>query len=456
LAAAEETGGGVRGGGRLLRVLGVLFGLAVTVGGVIGMGILRTPGDVARELPGEALFMGVWVLGGLYALVGTISVAELGAAWPRSGGFYVFVRRALGEYPAFVVGWSDWLSTCGTVAAVALVAGEYASKLVPALDDKAVAVAVVLACSLVQWRGVRWGSRTQELTSLVKTLAFVALIGACFAYGGGGAEQTQPAAATTAGAPAGLLLLAALTRAMQGVIYTYDGWYNAIYFGEEVRDPGRNVPRAMIGSVVLVIGIYLLFNFALLRVLGTGGMAGEPLAASAAAGKLFGERGGTVIAWVALVSLLAAVNAFMLIAPRVVYAMSRDRLFWRGAAKVNRGGTPTGALALSTAAAVAMIVFSSAFSQLLAALAFFFVTNYASAFVSVFVLRRRDPEAPRPYRVWGYPVTPALALAGSVVFLAGAVAADTANSLYALALLALSLPAYLLGRRAFKGVASSQ
>jgi len=444
LAAAEETGAAA-GGGRLLRVLGVVFGVAVTVGGVIGMGILRTPGDVARQLPGEALFIGVWVLGGLYALVGTVSVAELGGAWPRSGGFYVFARRALGEYPAFVVGWSDWLSTCGTVAAVALVAGEYAAALVPALDDKAVAVAVVTGCSLVQWRGVRWGSRTQELTSLVKTLAFVALICACFAYGGGPAAEARPAAE----APAGMLLLAALTRAMQGVIYTYDGWYNAIYFGEEVRDPARNVPRAMIGSVVLVIVIYLLFNLALLRVLGTGGMAGESLAASAAAARIFGERGGVIIAWVALVSLLAAVNAFMLIAPRVVYAMSRDRLFWRGAAKVNRGGTPTTALALSTAAAVAMIVFSSAFEQLLAALAFFFVTNYASAFVSVFVLRRREPDAPRPYRVWGYPLTPAVALAASVAFLAGAVAADTANSLYALALLALSLPAYLLGRRAF-------
>jgi APA family basic amino acid/polyamine antiporter len=146
----------------------------------------------------------------------------------------------------------------------------------------------------------------------------------------------------------------------------------------------------------------------------------------------------------------------MLIAPRVVYAMSRDRLFWRGASRVNRGGTPTAALAMSTAAAVIMIVFSSAFAQLLAALAFFFVTNYASAFVSVFVLRRREPDAPRPYRAWGYPLTTALALAGSVAFLAGAVAADTANSLYALALLALSLPAYLLGRRAFKRVDSGQ
>ena len=448
MAALEEAASGGRTG--LLRVLGVVFGVAVTVGGVIGMGILRTPGEVARQLPSEGLFVGAWALGGLYALLGTLSVAELGTAWPRSGGFYVFVRRALGEYPAFVVGWSDWLSTCGTIAAVALVAGEYAGKLAVAFKGRetAVAASVVLLFALLQWRGVRWGSRSQELTSLIKTLAFLALVWACFAYDGGAAGAAPPVSPATAENATLLLLLASVLRAMQGIIYTYDGWYNAIYFGEEVRDPARNVPRAMIGSVVLVIVIYLLFNVALLRVLGIEGMAGESLAAGAAAARVFGERGGTIIGWVALVSLLAAVNAFTLIAPRIIYAMSRDRLVWRGASRVNRGGTPTAALAMSTAAALLMIVFSRAFEQLLAALAFFFVTNYAAAFLSVFVLRRREPDAPRPYRAWGYPWTTGRVLAASVAFLAGAVAADTANSLYALGLLALSLPAYFVAGRA--------
>src|ERR687890_845314 len=177
------------GRGRLLRVLGVVFGMAVTVGITIGMGILRTPGEVAGHLPNAWLFLGVWLLGGVYALFGAFSVAELGTMIPRSGGFYVFARRALGEYPGFVVGWCDWLSTCGTVTAVALVIGEYAGALVPALAGRTLAVAlgVTVAFALLQWRGVRWGSRSQELTSLLKTLAFPALIAACFAYGGGGA-----------------------------------------------------------------------------------------------------------------------------------------------------------------------------------------------------------------------------------------------------------------------------
>ena len=437
------------GRGRLLRVLGVVFGLAVTVGITIGMGILRTPGEVAQQLPNAWLFMGAWLLGGVYALFGAVSVAELGTMIPRSGGFYVFARRALGEYPGFVVGWSDWLSTCGTVAAVALVLGEYAGLLVPALAGReaAVASAVTIAFALLQWRGVRWGGRSQELTSLLKTLAFAALIAACFAWGGrGGGDGAVTTAAPAVAPAAGVGLLTALVLALQGIIYTYDGWYSTVYFGEEVRDTARSVPRAMVGSVLLVICVYLLFNAALLYVLPLERLAGEKLAAGAAAEAVFGPRGATVIGVVAILSLLASVNGNTLTAPRVIYAMSRDRLFWRGASRVNRGGTPTASLALSTAAAVLMIVFSGTIQGVLAALAFFFVTNLALVFLSVFVLRRREPETPRPYRAWGYPVTTALALAGSVAFLCGAVWSDTRNSLYALGLLAASLPVYLVIR----------
>src|SRR3712207_5617286 len=216
----------VEGRGRLLRVLGVVFGLAVTVGITIGMGILRTPGEVAAQLPSAWLFMGAWALGGVYALCGAVSVAELGTMIPRSGGFYVFARRALGEYPGFVVGWSDWLSTCGTVAAVALVIGEDAGLLAPSLKGRGpfVASCVAAGFALLQWRGVRWGGRSQELTSLLKALAFAALIAACFAWGG--AQESAAPPQTLTSVPEGLGLLAAAVLALQGVIYTYDGWYS--------------------------------------------------------------------------------------------------------------------------------------------------------------------------------------------------------------------------------------
>ncbi len=428
----------------LLRVLGVTFGLAVTVGGTIGMGILRTPGEVAAQLPVPALFVGAWIAGGLYALLGAVSVAELGALVPRSGGLYVFARRALGPYAGFVVGWSDWISTCATLAVIALVIGEYTGMLVPALAgrDKAVALTILGGFAVFHWGGVRWGSRAQGLTSLLKALAFAALIAACFMYGG----RTETAAPPAPPVLAGWGLLAALVVALQGVIYTYDGWYGPVYFGEEVRRPASDIPRAMIGGVLLVIVIYLLVNAALLYVLPLGRLAGDKLALGTAAGVIFGRAGGEVIAGLATISMLSTINAYVLSAPRILYAMGRDRLFWEGATRVNRGGTPTVALVLSVTVAVAFIA-TGTFNEVLAVLSFFLVTNYVSSFVSVFVLRHKEPDAPRPFRAWGYPWTTALALICSVAFLAGAIAADTQNSLYALGVLATSYPAYLLVKR---------
>ncbi len=432
--------------GTLLRVLGVGFGLAVTIGGTIGMGILRTPGEVAKQLPTPALFIGIWIAGGVYALLGAISVAELGAMIPRSGGFYVFAHRALGNYAGFVVGWSDWLSTCGTIAVISMVVGEYASVLIAPLANqtKAIALAVTIFFAALQWRGVRWGSFTQNLTSVIKVLAFAAFVVVAFMYHPG-----APPAASALSVPRGFALLAAIVLALQGVLYTYDGWYGVVYFGEEIRNPQRDVTVSMFGGVLSVIAIYVLVNLALLHVLPMSQLAGEKLAVGAAAGVIFGRYGDTVIRVLAIVSMLSTINAYTLSAPRTLYAMSCDRLFAHRGTKVNKGGTPTMTLLVSTIAAVLFIV-TGTFEKVLAVVAFFFVSYYTMAFISVIVLRRREPNLPRPYRVWGYPWTTLIVLAGSIAFLVGAVISDIANyqrdSLRALALLAMSYPAYLMVR----------
>ena len=425
--------------GHLLRILGVGFGLAVTIGGTIGMGILRTPGEVAAQLPRPSLYLGIWVLAGIYSLLGAVNVAELGAMIPRSGGWYVFIHRALGNYPGFVIGWSDWLSTCGTLAVIALVAAEYTAALVPSLSgrDKGIAAVVVLSFALLQWRGIRWGSFTQNVTSAVKTLVFAVLAIAAFTIAG----KSDPGTALPV--KQGYAFFGALIIALQSVLYTYDGWYGVIYFGEEVRDPKRDVLRSIIGGTLLVIGIYLVVNLAYVHVLGMSQLAGEPLAAGAVARAIFGSYGDVTIRVLAILSLLSTINAYTLTAPRVLYAMSCDRLFHQGATQVNRGGTPTVTLLLSTVVALAFIL-SSTFSSIMAALAFFFVANYSMGYISLFVLRRREPDLPRPYRAWGYPWTTLLVLAGSVAFLCGAVIGDKQNSLWALAILAASFPLYLL------------
>lgn len=430
--------------GHLLRVLGVGFGLAVTVGGTIGMGILRTPGEIAAQLPTEKLFIGVWILGGIYALLGAISVAELGAMIPRSGGFYVFAHRALGNYAGFVVGWSDWLATCGTIAVISMVVGEYMTVLFPKLGShtKATALVTALGFALLQWRGVKWGSFTQNLTSLIKVLAFVAFVVIAFLY----RLVAATLEASNLMAPHGFGILAAIILALQGVLYTYDGWYGIIYFGEEIRNPKRDVTVSMFGGVLSIIAIYVLVNLALLHVMPISEVAGEPLAVGKAASIIFGKNGDTVIRILAIVSMLSTINAYTLSAPRTLYAMSCDGLFTHHATRVNKGGTPTITLLISTIVSVLFIV-SGTFEKVLAVVAFFFVAYYSMAFISVIVLRRREPDLPRPYRVWGYPWTTVIVLIGSIAFLAGAVAGDTRNSLLALGLLAVSYPTYLIAKR---------
>jgi basic amino acid/polyamine antiporter, APA family len=420
--------------GRLLQVLGMWFGIAAAIGNTIAAGIVRTPGDIARLLPNPWLFLLVWILGGLYALLGASSLAELGAAIPRSGGQYNFSRRALGEYGGFVVGWSDWLSTCGTNAAVAIVIGEYSLAFVPGLHPasrhllvKAIAVSILLFFAVLQWRGVKWGSGVQLLTAALKTGAFVILVAACFVLGGHLREAAAAAAVPPPPLPAGWLLVIGFMLALQNVIYTVDGWDGIIYFSEEIKQPGRDVPRAIFGSVFSIMGIYLLLNAAVLYVLPMSEISGNDFALGAAANRVLGHYGDPIIRIIMIVSLLSCINACQMFCTRTLYAMSCDRLFFRQAARVNKGGTPVVALFLSTLVGITFILGS--FERVIAMLSIFFVANYTLSYTSLFVLRKREPNMPRPYRAWGYPWTTAIALAASAAFLIAAFGAEWQNNL---------------------------
>lgn len=424
----------------MLRILGVSFGLAVIVGNTIGAGILRTPGEVASRLPLPLPFLLVWLAGGAFALLGVNAVAELGTMIPRSGGPYVFTARALGPYAGFVVGWSDWLSTCGTTAAVSLVIGEYSAALF-SFDPRftrLVASLVVLTVAAVQWKGIRRGSAVQQWTSLLKTLAFVLLIIACLALGRGGSASAGIAGET--------FTFGAWVIALQAVIYTYDGWSGIVYFSEEVEQPGRDIPRSMFGGLVLVIAIYLLVNAAFLHVVPIAALAGQPLAAGVVATALFGKTGEPVLRVLTILSMLSAVNAYQLMAPRVLLAMSLDGLVTERARVVNRGGTPVTALAASTVIAIAFLL-TGTFGDVIAVLSFFFVAIYTLSYASLFVLRVTEPLTPRPFRAWGHPFTTALGLAASAAFLAGSIVSDFRNAAIAIALLVVSYPAFRLLRK---------
>jgi APA family basic amino acid/polyamine antiporter len=424
----------------LLRILGVAFGVAVIIGSTLGIGILRTPGLVAGQLTSRSSILAVWLLGGLYTLLGSVCLTELGTMLPQAGGYYVYARRAFGDTVGFAVGWSDWITYCAVLGYVSIAMGEFVAVLVPSWTPaiKPIAGALLVCFAVLQWSGLRMSSWFQQATTAVKFLAFVALVAACFAHA---ASSPAPLAAadTVQRRAVGLV---GLVVALQSVVITYGGWQSALYFTEEDRDPRRNLPRSMIGGVLSVLVIYLLVNLALLSVLSVPDLARSTLPAADAARVIFGGHGAQIITLLSLVSLPPLVNAIMMIGTRILFAMGRDGLLWAGTAAVNERGTPVMATLVTTAVAVVLIG-SGTFQKLVAVASFFLAANYCVCCLALILLRRREPTLERPFRAWGYPWSAGIVLAGAAAFLMGVLLGDTRTALVATGLLA----AGLLGKR---------
>lgn len=445
-ASSDPSADHPRGTERLQTILGIGFGLAGAVGGTIGAGILRTPGLVAGHLGSPGLITLAWSLGGLYALLGALCVAELGTSLPMAGGWYVYSRRAFGDAAGLTVGWVDWVGHCTGVAWVAITVGEYGRALLPALplSPTALSLLAIALFTAIQLLGVRAGSGSQQLLSLAKAIAFLALVAACFLLGGrdpavdAAAAGLDTSALDTTAPPA---LGVALALALQPVISTYDGWHSPIYFAEEFERPQEHLPRSLLGGVLAVTMIYVLVNLALLHVLPPAELAGSALPVADAAARLFGGAGSQVITALALLSVLGLINASIMSAPRVLYGLARDGLMPLGPTltRLNAGGTPLAGLLL-TSAVTALLVLIGDFQTLLSIAAILYVALYLSGFVSLLVLRQREPDLERPFDAWGQPWIALLLVAGSLAFLIGAVLGDPLHCLAALGLAALALP----------------
>jgi APA family basic amino acid/polyamine antiporter len=428
-----------RSSGGLLSVLGVAFGLAGSVGGTIGAGILRTPGLVAAQLATAPLVLAAWLIGGLYALLGAICIAELAASLPRAGGWYVYAEQAFGRRAGWLVGWTDWLAHCIGLAWVATTVGELLVEWIPAQaaapwEGQMIALAVLVLFSAIQWLGVRAGGASQELLSLMKAVAFLGLAAASFLL-----PSAAPEAATsdpTVVLPEGSTLWIGAVLALQAVITTFDGWASPVYFAEEFSEPARDLPRSLIGGVLAVLALYLLINGALLHVLPMQTLSQANLPAADAARRLLGNRGAQLITAVALISLLGLINTVVMAAPRILYGLSRDQLVPAALAQVNSGGTPVTAL-LVTSGCAALLIMAGSFDHLLGMGAFLYVGLPLSGIAAQIWLRRQQPNLPRPFRSWGYPFTPWVVGAGSLAFLTGALISDTADSFLALVLVLL-------------------
>lgn len=430
----------------LLRILGVAFGIAAVVGATIGGGILRVPGTVATLVPDPALLLALWALAGIYVIVAASCFAELATALPAAGGPLVYVDRSMGRYAGFAVGWCDWLLNVVGAAALAVAVGDFAGALLPAWQGHAnrVAFGALLGLGILNWLGLRIGAGAQQLFSAAKILGFAALILVFLFYPGEPAHVTG--AATTAAPPASMTALVPVTAAgiviaLQMIKETYAGWETPCYLVEEHRAPGAAIPRAIFGGVALVLAIYLLANVALLHVLGLQGLAGSTLAFAAAAQKVFGGSADRIVTTLAIVSVLGTLNVGILYIPRILFSLGRSGYLSPRLAEVSASGTPRPALLVTILVALPFAAGFN-FEILYGTISFMGLLVHTLTFAALFILRRREPDLPRPFRAWGYPLLPGLVLLVSVALSVGIAIANPLTALGGAVLVAVSYPLY--------------
>jgi APA family basic amino acid/polyamine antiporter len=443
------------------------------VGTVIGSGIFVAPSIMADYVESPALQLGLWLIGGLLTLAGALAVAELSAAMPGSGGQYVFLRAAFGPVLGFLFGWTYFFAiNTGVTAAVAVAFGKHVGVFVPGIDEatvvaqlgglrftsaQVVALGVMLVLTVLNVRGLRTGALVQNVFTVAKVAAIVLLVGLTLALGGrAAAAPSEPALLGRQGVELGLL--AALAVAMSKALFAYDAWYTAALAAEEVREPEKNLPRALIFGTLGVTAVYLSAVGVYMWLVPATEMARVPdnRIAAFAAGRLLGPAGEGFIALAILVSTFGCANGLVLSGARVVYAMARDGLFFPGIAKIHPGHhTPANALWLQGAVGC-VLGLTGSYSDLLTMTAFSSLLFNTLTVLALFVLRRKQPDLPRPYRTWGYPWTPAAYVAVSLFFLAFILKGDPRNAGLGLALTALGVPAYAWferARRADRGAA---
>lgn len=416
-----------RWGERLPRRLGLGSGIAVVIGITIGSGIFRTPAVVAERVDVAGLFAAGWILGGVLALAGALTYAELAAIFPRSGGIYVFIREAFGPLWAFLFGWAELvIIRPAALGAIAIVSAEYFWRLVGVSGARSVAglplsIAQVTAASfivivaIVNYRGAQRAALLQNVSTALKVAALLALVAFGLALAPTHPLARAPSAALAPGAP--LSPLAGFGLALVSILWAYDGWADLSFMAGEVRDPERNMPRALVLGTSAIIALYLLVNAAYMKLIPLKSMPGSPLIAADAAQLVLGAAGVAFVSAAVMVSAFGSLNGTMMASPRIFYAMAEDRLFFRWLADVHpRFGTPWGSIVLAAGLGVIYVCIRS-FAQLADQFIIGIWPFYALAVAATFVLRRTRADLERPYRTWGYPFVPLLFLLAALYLL---------------------------------------
>lgn len=420
------------------RDLGLFEGVSVIGGIMIGSGIFFLGSFVLQRThlaPGLALL--AWLAGGVISLLAGLCYAELGAAMPRAGGAYVYLSEAYGPIVGFLSGWTSFfVGASGSIAALAVAFATYFSALVPlsALAIKLLAAGVIVFLTVINALGVRLGGKVQNFFMVAKLLPIVVLIIAGLASGS--AENAFTVS------PGGSGLISSFGMALIAALWAYEGWHNINNIAEEIKDPRRNLPLALLIAIGGVTLVYVLFNYALLRVLPAAEIAADAKPAAAAARLIFGPWGTSLVTLGALISIFGSTNGCVLVFPRIYYAMARDGLFFPFFTAVHpRYRTPVPSLIASAVVSI-ILLWTGTFQQLTTMVVFSGWIFYTLTIGSVFVLRRKYPDLARPYKVWGYPVVPLVSILTSLFLLGNTLIEDPRSSLFGLVIPALGVPAY--------------
>jgi len=431
---------------RLRRELSLTDSAMLVVSSVIGVGIFLTPGAVAELLPHPHLFLAVWLIGGLLSLAGALANAELGAMYPHAGGDYVYLREAYHPFAGFAVGWlTFFVIYAGTIATLAVGFAQGLGLFVELgeLGRIVVAVVVIAITSWVNFVGVRYGARFNNITAFLKIVALVALVVGGVVFGEGEFARLGATAADVEEIP-----WSGLGLALSPVLFSYLGWNASIYVASEIRDPGRNVPRSLFVGLGICMAIYLVINAVYLYALPMAELRGEVRVGEAAARAMFGATGGTITAVLVLASIFGCLNATILVGPRIAYAMALDGHLFAGVDEVHQAhNTPYVAIWLQALAAIALILLLRSFPSVLDLTTFAIVIATMADTTALYVLRWRKPDQPRPYRAWGYPFVPAVYFVANGAIALAMIIGRPAECAAAMLIAATAVPAYLFMRR---------
>ena len=418
------------------RILSSGFTLAVTIGGIIGLGILRTPGEVATVVSNPLMFVLIWLLGGLFILLSTTTAAELVSMTPRSGGAYVLMRHAYGPFPGFVIGWVDWLSFVADTALKAVVFTEFVTLLIPTMAQWQTPLAIMVSSTFaaLQLRGITLGAKIQQIAAAALAIIVVGFTLALLFV-------DSAVVSNAASVPHAAHGLGDWSLVFASVIYTYDGWIYPSYFSGEIKGGGRAVARASIKGVVIVILLYVFLTAALTLKVPLTSLAGSELALATALKIVVSPLASTIVLVTAIIILLAHQNLAYMATPRILQALAVDGLAVRRAAKISKGGNPIFAVLVSWGFSVGLIIIGG-FEFLLHLSVFFYVFLYVLLIAGVIVLRRREPDADRPYRAWGYPWSTYICVLGWLVLALFQAVAKINTAVYAAIMAAISWPIY--------------